>query len=92
MSNSGPRWFVECTKTIVVLDNRRRVPSLLSSPLSPSEWFGNHFHRDHRYPGTHPVIWGRFSARAAAVVGARGFTAAVDGQRGSGAWFPPRRG
>jgi hypothetical protein len=51
MSNSGPRWFVECTKTIVVLDNRRRVPSLLSSPLSPSEWFGNHFHRDHRYPG-----------------------------------------
>jgi len=27
---------------------------------------GHHYHRDHRYPGTRPVISGRFFARTAA--------------------------
>jgi hypothetical protein len=52
---------------------------------------GAQFHRDHRYPGTHPVILGRFFALTAAWFEARGLTAAVDEQRGSGLGSPPVR-
>lgn len=48
-------------------------------------------HREHRYPGTHPVILGRFFALTAAPNEARGLAAAAETVRG-GAWLPPRRG